>query len=206
MDGMTELTHDPAPTVADTAARIGALLGAAMFFAGILIGVAMSNSFTSDPISPVVGQTDGVVATKDTIRADSAFLALADRLEAEEGYRSHPYDDSQGHLTIGYGTNLEVGITKQEARLLLESRLADAMDCFEKAWPPFPRQPAAIQLALADAAYQLGCAGLTSFRRFLAALDGGHLPQAVEELRSSRWYEETPDRVERLIEVVRRES
>ena len=97
---------------------------------------------------------------------------MADRLEAEEGYRSHTYDDSQGHLTIGYGTNLEIGISKQEARFLLEYRLAASMDCFEKAWPPFSRQNKAVQLALTDAAYQLGCAGLTSFRRFLAALDG----------------------------------
>ena len=134
------------------------------------------------------GAVQGAVLISDTIKADSAFLALADRLEAEEGYRSHTYDDSQGHLTIGYGTNLEIGISKQEARFLLEYRLAASMDCFEKAWPPFSRQNKAVQLALTDAAYQLGCAGLTSFRRFLAALDGGNVAQAVEELRSSRWY------------------
>ena len=172
--------------------------------AGLLVGVAVKGSRDA-PQGPV-GPVQGAVLISDTIKADSAFLALADRLEAEEGYRSHTYDDSQGHLTIGYGTNLEIGISRQEARFLLEYRLAASMDCFEKAWPPFSRQNKAVQLALTDAAYQLGCAGLTSFRRFLAALDGGRLPEAVQELRSSRWYAETPNRVERLIEVIRREA
>ena len=83
---------------------------------------------------------------------------VADRLKTEEGFRGLPYDDTQGHATIGYGT--ELPITKAEAAWLLESRLADTHARLAEAWMPYVGLNQARQGALLDMAYELGVAGL----------------------------------------------
>ena len=52
--------------------------------------------------------------------------SLIEYLKQEEGFRSKPYKDSEGVLTIGYGLNLSEGITRAEAEWLLRSRLDHA--------------------------------------------------------------------------------
>ena len=51
---------------------------------------------------------------------------IEEQLMIDEGFRSKPYSDTVGKLTIGYGRNLDdVGITRNEAfqMLLLPDRL-----------------------------------------------------------------------------------
>lgn len=45
-------------------------------------------------------------------------LALP-RLKTEEGFRATKYTDTQGHLTIGYGFNVDAGISSFAASALL---------------------------------------------------------------------------------------
>lgn len=48
-------------------------------------------------------------------------LALP-RLKIEEGFRAHPYKDTQNHLTVGYGCNLDEGITPYAGAALLTAQ------------------------------------------------------------------------------------
>ena len=46
------------------------------------------------------------------------------RLQIEEGFRSMPYQDTTGHWTVGFGTNLDAGITRAMAAAWLYETLA----------------------------------------------------------------------------------
>ena len=100
-------------------------------------------------------------------------ISLIDIIKQEEGFRSKPYKDSEGFLTIGYGLNLSEGITRAEADWILRSRLDHATHCLERSWEPYYRQSHQTQEALSDMAYQIGCAGLLEFHLMLSALEKG---------------------------------
>ena len=57
------------------------------------------------------------------------------RLKNEEGFRSKPYTDSRGVMTIGYGTNIGEGITRREGEYLLRERLAAMHEGLTKELP-----------------------------------------------------------------------
>ena len=54
--------------------------------------------------------------------------ALVEDLKRDEGWRKNLYQDSEGLWTIGYGTLLEDGISKEEGEFLLAYRMDKATD------------------------------------------------------------------------------
>ena len=138
--------------------------------------------------------------------ADSSSALLTDvfveRLKTEEGFRAKPYPDTRGFLTIGYGTNLAEGITKQEAETLLRSRLETAQATLRADWPPYDAQPENVKEALCDAAYVLGPHGVQEFKRMLAALEAGDYSRAAAEMLNSDFAKEDPSRAKRIAERI----
>lgn len=53
--------------------------------------------------------------------------ALA-RLKTEEGFRAKAYRDTEGHMTVGYGFNLDAGISPRAAAALLQAQLEELHD------------------------------------------------------------------------------
>jgi lysozyme len=47
------------------------------------------------------------------------------RLRTEEGFRALPYKDTQGHLTVGFGCNLDVGLSRFAAEALLTAQAGE---------------------------------------------------------------------------------
>ena len=125
--------------------------------------------------------------------------SLIDTIQQEEGFRSKPYKDSEGVLTIGYGLNLSEGITRAEAGWILRSRLDHATHCLERNWKPYYRMPQQTQDALSEMAYQLGCAGVLEFHLMLSALDRGECADAKLKALDSDWSRETPARAHRVV-------
>lgn len=130
----------------------------------------------------------------------SEFVQLVQTLKSEEGFRSKPYLDSRGILTIGYGTDLAEGITETEGEYLLRERLRSTLERLRNAWGPFSGQPVRIQSALLDAAYQMGVQGVLGFHDMLAALERGDIPAARAAALDSDWARETPNRAKRVVE------
>ena len=123
------------------------------------------------------------------------------RLKTEEGFRSKPYQDSRGVLTIGYGTNLAEGITVREAEWLLRNRLSDTERDLVLRWAPYDGLSVDVQAAVLDAAYQLGVGGLLAFHDMLAAVSRGDWDRAIAEAKDSAWAKETPARVALLVQA-----
>ena len=137
-----------------------------------------------------------LLAAQPTLIQEST--SLIETIKQEEGFRSKPYRDSEGVLTIGYGLNLSEGITRAEADWLLRSRLDHSTHCLERSWEPYYRQSQKTQDALSDMAYQLGCAGVISFKRMLRALEKVDCAEAKAQALDSDWHRETPERAERV--------
>lgn len=132
---------------------------------------------------------------------------LVDSIRRHEGLRLHPYTDTRGFITIGYGRNLSTrGIDQEEAEALLEKDLwnahHDAMSVFgESLFYAFPED---VQRVLVEMAFQMGRKGLASFRKLRAALLEGDWERAAAEMLDSRWAQQTPSRARELAEMVRR--
>jgi lysozyme len=125
-------------------------------------------------------------------------------LMRDEGFRSQPYRDAAGVMTIGYGTNLDEGLTKDEAMFLLESRVdASILDC-QRAFTWFAELDKARQGVLVQMRYQLGLGGLLGFRQMLAALEAGDAHAAADAMLDSKWArDDTPERALRLSRAMR---
>lgn len=91
-----------------------------------------------------------------------------------------------GHVTIGYGRNLEAGISVDEAEYLFERpfRMAWA-DAAAFSW--FAGLTSARQAVIVSMLYQLGLGGFKKFARMQIALMAGDYDQAALQMTRSKW-------------------
>lgn len=124
-------------------------------------------------------------------------------IQANEGCKLHPYQCTEGKLTIGYGRNLEAkGITQLEADLMLDMDLEECerdLRTFDF-WDSLNRTRKAV---LTDMRYQLGMAGLKQFKKMLAAINRGQYGVAAIGLLDSRYAIQTPNRAKYNAQLMR---
>lgn len=114
-------------------------------------------------------------------------------IKRHEGIRLKPYTDSLGHITIGWGRNLDTaGITREEADYLFVNDVTRATNAAMRVYGDrFGDLAPARQAALIAMAYQLGEAGLAGFKNMLAFMRSGDFRRAAEEAMESRWATQT---------------
>lgn len=128
----------------------------------------------------------------------------AERIKQDEGYSGEPYKDTEGILTIGYGRNLQaVRISRDEAELMFQNDLRRAWQTCLRLIPVFPYLDDDRQGILVNMAYNLGGASLSTFRKFLSALESRDFDTASNEMESSKWFEQVGDRAARLVHRMR---
>jgi lysozyme len=128
---------------------------------------------------------------------------LRSQLIAEEGRRNVAYLDTMGVWTIGVGhTGVEVhhGLVWNDTQIdtQLDADIAAKTAEVVASLPWFdglnePRQAVLLQMA-----FQLGTNGLLGFPNTLAAVRDGRWEDAANGMLASRWYQQTPNRVNRL--------
>lgn len=130
-------------------------------------------------------------------------MDYAARIAQDEGFRSRPYKDSQGVLTIGYGLNLDEGITQDEAEWLLEQRVGRAIkDCYYRI-PFMAKLDDSRQYVLINMAYNMGISRLLGFSKMLLAIENGDYKEAAREMLDSLWAKQVPARAERLTAIMK---
>ena len=164
------------------------VLAIVMFGATFIIASLLPDGQTAPP--PPIAQIAPQAPT------ESPDLVAA--IKIEEGFRAKPYEDSEGVLTIGYGLNLENGITRAEAESLLRGRIDHATHCLERGLDWFLTTPQRVQGALTDMTFQLGCAGVMQFSTMLGQLEMGEWQAARDDALMSLWATQTPERAERV--------
>lgn len=131
-------------------------------------------------------------------------VKLAEQLKKHEGLRLNPYTDTVGKLTLGIGRNLEdKGITEQEALFMLNndvdyfySKLCQRINWMKTLGD-------ARQNVLVNMAFNLGIAGLMSFKKMLLACEHGNFKIAATEMLNSKWAEQVGYRANELAEQMR---
>jgi len=124
---------------------------------------------------------------------------LTTQLKRHEGFRAKPYRCTAGYLTIGYGTNLDIGITQDIGHVLLVNSLNEKWrelnDEFHDVWWRLskPRQAVLINMA-----YNLGVAGLKNFKNMWAAIREDRNEDVVKEMLDSKWARQVKKRANEL--------
>lgn len=123
-------------------------------------------------------------------------------IKRHEGYRSHPYLDTEGVLTIGYGHNLEEGIPKEVASLLFEHDMQKVhAECLMFDW--FRLLNHARQAVIENMLFNLGLTRFRGFKKMIKALDDRDYDKASVEMLDSKWSRQVGNRAVELAEMMR---
>jgi len=120
-------------------------------------------------------------------------------LKKHEGLRLMPYEDSEGLLTIGYGRCLDrIGITLDEAEMLLQNDISDAEEACEKHLDYFPYLDPVRQSIVTNMVFNLGMDGFLKFKRLNRAIRARDWGWATREMMDSKWAKQVKSRAEEL--------
>ncbi len=124
----------------------------------------------------------------------------------DEGVRNYPYKDTVGKLTIGVGRNLDdVGISKDEAYLMLDNDIQRTSDSLDKNLPWWKTLDEVRQRVILNMAYNLGINSLLGFKNTLAAIQAGRYNDAADGMLASKWATQVGARATRLADMMRGE-
>ena len=110
----------------------------------------------------------------------SAVDVALPRLRTEEGFRAMVYKDSEGHASIGYGINLDAGISQRGAAAALQARLEELHEALTQ-YPWYAPLDPVRQSVLLDISFNAGPAGLLHFPHMLAAISRQDWASAATE-------------------------
>lgn len=137
---------------------------------------------------------------------DTVEEALIDQMKRHEGFERLPYKCSEDVWSIGYGLNLEQGITEEEAAWLLTHRLFKARIELMKSGLLDGLKPGmgSVRLSvLYNMAYNLGVPRLRKFRMMWRHLHAGEYEGAAHEMLNSLWARQVGDRAVELAAQMR---
>lgn len=121
-----------------------------------------------------------------------------------EGFRPNVYTDTTGHRTIGYGHNLENGITPEMAEFILKRDLETAERAVKDKFAWWYKLDEARQFVLLDMAFNMGLARLCTFKKMLTAVERGDYKTAAKEMLDSRWAFQVKTRAVKLAEIMKK--
>ena len=127
-------------------------------------------------------------------------MNTVEQIKKHEGFEPFPYRCTGGKLTIGYGINLDAGITEEESEMILASRLDSIRRRLASAIPWYQRLTAPRQTVIVNMAYNLGFKGLMGFKKTLAAVKDGDYETASYEMLNSKWAYQVTNRAHELAE------
>ena len=134
-------------------------------------------------------------------------MTLREQLIRDEGWRTKPYRDSAGILTIGCGRNLEsTGLSQDEIDYLLANDIRRAQEGVAIALPWSGNLDEARRGVLENMAFNLGVRGLLQFRKMLTACAAQDWETASAEMLDSMWAKQVGERAVRLARQMREGS
>jgi lysozyme len=144
------------------------------------------------------------MATVDQIEKILAAESLLQQVKRHEGFHPRPYRCPAGKLTIGYGLNLDAGISERLASQILEWQLDYVRSGLAGMLPFWSKLSPSRQDVFVNMAFNLGMAGLFGFRRMLEAADRGNVEGVCAEMKNSKWAKQVGARADELIEQYRK--
>jgi lysozyme len=131
------------------------------------------------------------------------MLALTARIKVNEGFRSKPYADTVGKLTIGWGRNLNAeGITVGEALILLGNDISRCDTALLRSQTWYQYLDDVRKSVMIELAFNLGVEGILEFHDLWAALAAHEWKQAHDALLDSKAARELPARYATLANIL----
>lgn len=127
-------------------------------------------------------------------------LAVA-RLKTDEGFRPMVYRDTANKLTVGYGCNLDAGISQFAAAALLAAQVQERAQILARFWWAQDLDDARMSVVL-ELAFNNGTAGLLHFPNMLAAIGAKNWTVARAELLDSEAARALPARYAAMAQVL----
>lgn len=141
---------------------------------------------------------------------------LSQFIERHEGRRYKVYKCSANADTIGVGHNLINGlppyietylkankkITDDMVDALLEADIREAAADCHVLFPEFDKFSDRRKFALIDFVFQLGFTKARSFVHSIACINTNRWEKAGEQMRQSKWAEQTPNRAKEVIQMI----
>ena len=136
------------------------------------------------------------------------FYLLKKRIKKNEGFKNVAYKDILGNFTIGYGH-----LIKKNEKFLLKGKfskeyLKRVFDLdFKKTLLDYnqyykKKYSKNVQNVLLEMIFQLGIKKQKKFIKMQNHIDNNNLYMAALEMKNSLWYEQTPKRVNKLIDIL----
>ena len=141
-------------------------------------------------------------------------MTLQDEIADDEGIMYETYRCSLGHLTGGIGHLITewdeemysgpVGtkIPHEQVDKWFQMDITRTIQDCKIIFNTFDNLPEEVQLVIANMCFQLGRPRLSKFKKFIAAVNDENWMLAGEEMQDSRWYKQTTNRADRLIERI----
>ena len=127
--------------------------------------------------------------------------AMVSMTEQQEAFKPKPYRDSRGFWTVGFGTNLDAGITRVQAAALMQCQL-DANEPALLAFPWFAGLDPVRRSVIENMAYNMGVGGVLTFTDMIAAIEAKDWPEAARQMRASKWAVQVGDRAKVLATIM----
>ena len=128
------------------------------------------------------------------------FKALIERIGVNEGFRSKPYQCTEGVWTIGHGLTW---ITEEESLEVLAGRISklhlqllDDLDWYED-------MPPEVKGVIIEMCFQMGFAGFCKFKKAISHMKDINWKGAADEMLDSKWAKQTPNRANGLADIIR---
>lgn len=128
-------------------------------------------------------------------------LSIQAWIKKNEGLDLNTYIDTTGHATVGWGRNLENGISLDEAELMFQNDLKQTVSQLEKcSW--YINQPQNVKNALINMNFNLGINKLSQFHGMISALEAKNYTLAAQEALNSLWAKQVGDRAKQIAVMI----
>lgn len=122
-------------------------------------------------------------------------------IKQDEGLKLETYVDTTGHLTVGWGRNLQNGIRLDEAELMFQNDLTQTVnELLQQPW--YGSLPHNVQNALINMNFNLGITKLLEFKDMITALDHKNYRAAAQAALNSLWAKQVPNRAKEIAVMI----
>ena len=129
---------------------------------------------------------------------------LIEQLKIHEGMKLKPYLCTSKKLTIGIGRNLDdVGISKEEAEMLLKNDIYEATNQLLNAFPFMATFSDVRISAMINFTFNVGIGTVRKFSNTIEYLKNEDWDAAADEMMDSKWAEQVGDRAIQITEQIR---
>ena len=135
---------------------------------------------------------------------------LKEELANDEGCKYEVYLDHLGYPTFGIGhlitdndpecgTSVGTEVSSDRVQEAFDSDIETVLSECERLYEDFGDLPEEVQLIIANMMFNMGYTRLSKFKGMKRGVDARDWETAADEMVDSRWYNQVPNRADRLV-------